>query len=149
MIQLQREVVIRRPLAEVFAFIADPAKDRLWNAPIVATEIAMAVPAGAGTVFHHTVEFMGRRFTTTGRVVDYVPDNRACVETTSGPLRSTGCRVVEETPGGTRLIVTLQGEALGIFKLGERMAARAAAQQLDAALIQLKALLEGGAAATG
>ena len=149
MIQLQREIVIQRPLVEVFAFIADPANDRLWNTLIVATEIASSGPVSVGTVFRHTVEFMGRRFTTTGRVIDYVPDGRACVETAGGPLRSTGCRVVEETPDGTRLIVTLQGEALGIFKLGESMAARAAAQQLEAALVHLKAMLERGAAASG
>ena len=143
MIRIEQSVVIQRPLEEVFAFVANPGNDPQWNAPIRATRLTSAGPVGVGTTFRHEVEFMGRRFATTVEITEYVPNQRACVKTVGGPLDSWGCRTVEPVAGGTWLIVSLEGEARGLLKLGEAVAARAARHQLEPDLARLKAMLEG------
>lgn len=146
MIRVEQSIVINRPLAEVFAFAADPANDSRWNEPIIATRLLTAGPVGAGAVFQHTVCFLGRRFETTVEVTAYEPNARACVRTIGGPLRSTGCRLFEAAgEGATRLTITVSGEAVGLFRLAAALAAPAVERQLAHAVARLKALLEQGA----
>jgi carbon monoxide dehydrogenase subunit G len=142
MIRLEQSIVIQRPLAEVFAFISNPGNDAQWNAPILRTRLLSEGPSRVGTTFQHDVELLGRRFETTVEITAYTPNERACVKTIGGPLNSTGCRIVEPVADGTRLIVTLEGEARGLLRLGEAVAARAARHQLETALAALKTLLE-------
>jgi uncharacterized membrane protein len=145
MIRIEQSIVIDRPLAEVFAFAADPANDPRWNEPIVATRLLTAGPVGVGTVFQHTARFLGRRFETTVEVTEYEPNARACVRTVDGPLRSTGCRVFAAAgAAATRLTITVNGAAVGLFRLGAAFAAPAVERQLAHDLARLKALLEDG-----
>jgi Polyketide cyclase / dehydrase and lipid transport len=141
-IRIEQSVVIDRPLAEVFAFAADPANDPAWNEPIVATRLLTAGPVGVGTIFQHSAQFLGQRFETTVELTEYELGMKACVKTVGGPLQSTGCRVFAAVGEATRLTVSLVGEASGLFRLGEGIAARAARRQLDGDLARLKALLE-------
>jgi hypothetical protein len=142
MVHVEAAIDIARPLAEVFAFAADPANDAAWNDPIVATQILTPGVSGVGLRFRHTARFLGKQFETTGEVIDYEPDVRACVRTVGGPLESTGCRHFTAIDGGTRLSVRLDGSARGVLRLGEAVASKAAQRQLEHDLAQLKALLE-------
>jgi hypothetical protein len=141
-IQIEQSIVIHQPVAAVFAFIADPRNDARWNAPIEATTLLTEGPPRVGTTFQHTVRFLGQRFQTRAEITALEPNQRACVRTTSGPLHSTGCRIVAPAEGGTRLTITLVGRVSGPFRLIEAMAAEAARRQLVTALADLKTLLE-------
>ncbi|MCC6629413.1 MAG: SRPBCC family protein [Chloroflexi bacterium] len=144
MVHVEAAIVIARPLAEVFAFAADPVNDAAWNDPIVATEILTPDVRGVGLRFRHTVRFLGQQFTTTGEVIDYEENARACVRATGGPLESTGCRLFTAVDGGAVLTVRLDGAARGVLRLGEAVAGKAAQRQLELDLARLKALLEAG-----
>ena len=142
MIRIERGIVLERPLAEVFAFAADPANDPRWNEPIIATRLLTPGPVGVGTVFQHTARFLGQQFETTVEVTDFAPNVRACVRTVGGPVRSTGCRLFEAVGAATRLTVSIVGEANSLVRLGEAVATVAIRRQLDRDLARLKALLE-------
>jgi len=142
MVHIEAGIVINRLLDDVFAFVADPANDVRWNEPIVSTELLTPGVIGVGCRFQHTVRFVGKQFETTGEVIDYVPNVRACVRAVGGPLDSTGCREFAAVDGGTRLTVRLDGVAKGILRFGEAIAAKAAQRQLEQDLARLKALLE-------
>jgi hypothetical protein len=142
MARVEHSIVIARPLPEVFAFAADPANDPAWNEPVVATRLMTEGAVGPGTVFRHTATFLGQRFETTVEVTDYIPNERACVKTVGGPLQSTGCRHFAAVAGGTRLTITVEGQASGLLRFGESLAARAVRRQLEGDMARLKALLE-------
>lgn len=144
MVHVEASIIIARPLAEVFAFAADPANDVAWNDPIVATEVLTPDARGVGLRFRHTVRFLGQQFTTTGEVVEFEENARACVRTAGGPLESTGCRLFTSVDGSTALTVRLDGTARGVLRLGEAVAGKAAQRQLELDLARLKALLEAG-----
>jgi uncharacterized membrane protein len=145
MIHIEHSIIINRPLDEVFAYVAEPANDAAWNEPIVSTELLTPGVVGVGCRFRHTVRFVGQQFATTGEVIDYEPNVRACVRAVGGPLDSTGCRLFEAVEGGTRLTVRLDGTARGVLRFGEAIAAKAAQRQLEQDLGRLKHLLEARA----
>src|SRR5262249_37336533 len=84
-------VQIDRPVAEVFAFVAEPANFPRWAGALVKeSSQTSAGPVGVGTTFRQVNMLMGRRFVSEMRVVTYDPPCRYEYVTTSGPIRFAG-----------------------------------------------------------
>ncbi|MEO8287873.1 MAG: SRPBCC family protein [Chloroflexota bacterium] len=67
-------VKINRPVAEVFAYVTDPASFPRWAGSLVKESRKISAgPVGVGTTFTQMDMLMGRRFTSKMRVVTYEP----------------------------------------------------------------------------
>jgi uncharacterized membrane protein len=142
-IRQEHNVVIDRPINEVFAFITDPNNDSLWQAWTLETEQISEGPLDVGSTLRSTAKMLGRRIEVTMEVTENDPPHRQCARTTSGPIPATGCYQLEPVDGGsTRFRQTFEGEVGGFFRLAEPLVGRAIGRQSEADMATLKDLLE-------
>jgi uncharacterized protein YndB with AHSA1/START domain len=60
MIEIRGEIVIARPIEEVFELLADARNEPLYNPRILKAEKVSAGPIGLGTRFEQTARSIGR-----------------------------------------------------------------------------------------
>ena len=114
--EAQHQVTIRRPVSEVFAFLADGLNGPKWRTGIL--DIAHVSGSGVAATYKQGVKGPGgRRIDADYRVTAYEPSSRLAFEAIAGPVRPTGEYVLEEVDGGTRLTFALQAELGGFKKL--------------------------------
>ena len=139
--EARHQVTIRRPIADVFAFIADGLNGPQWRPGI--TDITLVSGSGVGAAYKQGVKGPGgRRVDADYRVTAYEPNHRLAFEATAGPVRPTGEYLLDETPEGSRLTFSLAAELSGIKKLLMGGAVQKTMDSEVAATERLKELLE-------
>lgn len=141
MASITSSIVIARPVAEVFAFIADYANDARWRAG-VQMESTPPGPARVGTTTREVVRFMGNDTVTLAEVVTCVPDRRIEFRSTDGTYPVTGYRAVAPVDGGTEFTYALTIELSGLYKTMSAILVPIFRQQIGGDLRRLKQQLE-------
>jgi carbon monoxide dehydrogenase subunit G len=135
---------IRRPPADVFAYLTDVDNIREWQP---ATEDVLRDtegPVEVGTSYVQAMRMIGRRLETRIEVTAVDPPSLFAIRTTGGPVNFSVAHHLEPVDEGTRLRVEGEGEAGGALKLGGGLAVRAAGHELRKSFERLKSVLEGG-----
>jgi uncharacterized protein YndB with AHSA1/START domain len=138
-------VTINRPVADVFAFVADGEKCKLWRPGVVDIVRATgAMDGGVGTRYIQGVKGpMGRRISADYEITVFEPERRLEFQTIEGPARPHGRYDFEAADGGTRLTFALDAELTGLRKTvmagGVQKTMDAEVRTLD----NLKRVLEG------
>jgi uncharacterized membrane protein len=141
----KHEVTISRPVAEVFAFVADGLNAPRWRPGVV--DIALVSGAGLGAVYKQGVKGPGgRRIDADYRITAYEPNRRLAFEAIAGPVRPTGQFDFDDADGATRLRFALQADLSGIKKLLMGGAVQKTMDAEVAATERLKQVLEGSPA---
>lgn len=104
MIVVSHSLVIRRPPADVFAFVADPSRLPRWQATVNVEQLTPG-PVGPGTRFREEQAALGRRRTQITEVVAHEPGRRFEIRVVDGPPVD-GRWDFEAADGGTRLTFT-------------------------------------------
>jgi Polyketide cyclase / dehydrase and lipid transport len=134
MASFENMVTIRRPVADVFAFLADFENVPGWNYAIVETRKVTPGPVGVGTTYRQ-VRSVPRRSEEDFEVTVFEPASRLEVQGELGPFRARLSYALEPVAGGTRLTnaVTLQGSGLlsAVTPLASSRVKRAVAANLD------------------
>lgn len=117
----QHSVTINRPVADVFAYVADGEKCTEWRSGVL--DIRRATGDGSvGTTYAQGVKGpMGRRIAADYMITAYEPNSRLEFQTIAGPARPHGRYDFAEADGGTRLTFALDaklGGISGIFMSG-------------------------------
>jgi uncharacterized protein YndB with AHSA1/START domain len=142
MISVEDNVVIRRPLDEVFAFVADAENDPKWRDDHLETVRTSDGPIGPGTTYREVIKFMGR-MEARAQIVEYEPRRRVALRLTSGPLRPTLTYSFEPADGGTRLTYRVDLRTSGLFRLMEPLMPGTIRKQWRGNFGNLKRILEG------
>jgi uncharacterized protein YndB with AHSA1/START domain len=109
-------VIIRRPVDDVFAFVADGEKCPQWRSGVL--DIQRVSGEGVGTRYAQGVKGpMGRRIAADYTITVFEPDRRIEFQTVTGPARPHGRYDFEAADGGTRLTFSLDAELTGLRKL--------------------------------
>jgi uncharacterized membrane protein len=140
---VEHEIVIERPLEEVFAYVADPANVPEWQAGVVSTTKERDEPMRAGVRWREVRTFLGRRIEGTLEATEYDPDRLFALKTVSGSVAIEVRHLFERFDGGTRIRVLAAGQPGRFGRLGARFVGRAADRQLRADFARLKEVLEG------
>ncbi len=107
---------VRRPLAAVFAFVADGENAGKWRPGVL--DASRVSGEGLGAVYRQGVKGPGgRRIAADYEVTAYEPGARLTFKTIAGPIRPTGEFRFEEAGDGTRVTLSLDAELSGIKKL--------------------------------
>ncbi|HXG35823.1 MAG TPA: SRPBCC family protein [Dehalococcoidia bacterium] len=136
------EIIINRPLAEVAAFVMDPANDLSWIGGVKEVQILTSLPLQAGTRVRRVAAFLGRRIEYVNEVVSYDPPRRLEMRSVQGPFPMTVVYELKEAESGTRLHIRAAGDATGFFKLAGPLLSNAVRRSVNRDLRTLKERLE-------
>ena len=141
--QAQHSLTISRPVAYVFAYVADGEKCTEWRSGVL--DIRRATGDGSvGTTYQQGVKGpMGRRIAADYMVTAYEPNRRLEFQTVTGPARPHGRYNFEEADGGTRLTFALDAKVGGLAGLFMNGMVQRTMDSEVMAIERLKAILEG------
>jgi hypothetical protein len=134
--------VIGRPVEEVFAVVQDVAKTPLWNPGLLEVRQTSEGPLGVGATMIYADTFLGRRYESPVACTGFAENKQFATATTGGPFYLEVDQMVEPTDAGTKLTIHCRGESRGFFKLAEPLVVRLTKRQVEAAVDNLKALME-------
>ena len=143
MINVEASIVIQKPVAEVFAYSNDPAKNKAWQEGLVESKITTPGPIGVGTQITDVRKFLGRDMDSKLEVTAYEPNKRISLKTVSGPIKFEITQLYEPAEGGIKLTMIGEGEPGGLFKLAEGAVKKQFESQLQGDLGRLKKVMEG------
>jgi len=137
----QHSVLIRRPVGEVFAFVADGENAMRWRPGVL--DVSRQSGEGLGAVYRQGVKGPGgRRIAADYEVTAFEPDRRIAFHAIAGPVRPSGEYRFAGDPGGTTVSLALDATLTGWKRL---LMGRAVQSTMDAEvrnLETLKSLLE-------
>jgi uncharacterized membrane protein len=143
MARATNSVVVDRPAALVFAFLADGLNNPQWRDGVVSIDLVSGQAGEVGTAYRQVLKGPGgRNIDGDYRLTAVVPDDELSFVVTTGPARPTGVyRFKAMADGGTEVTFTLEYQAKGLKKLMEPMIQKAMQAEVGA-LQNLKRVLE-------
>jgi uncharacterized protein YndB with AHSA1/START domain len=138
----QNTVLIRRPVEDVFAFLANLENIPKWNYAIVETRKLSEGPVGVGTTYHQ-VRSIPRPSEESLEVTAYSPPRRLEVRGQLGPFPSHLTYILDPTVEGTRVTNVVELTLRGPGRLLEPVAVPRVHEAVATNLTKLKEILEG------
>ena len=148
MLRVQVEVAIKRPVDDVYQYLADPANWVNWLEGFVQSRQEGAMPLKVGSKLHQAVRFLGRRFDIDSEVTELVHDATIGVRVVSGPFPMAWRHLVATSGGGTRMTTVLEAEPGSYFKVAGPLLKPMLQRHLGDDHKRLKTLLENPDKAT-
>jgi uncharacterized protein YndB with AHSA1/START domain len=137
------ETDIQRPVAEVFAYLMDPAKLATWQTNTVSAVAEDGAPVHVGTRLREVHRGPGgRQLSSLVEVSELVPDRLFALRTIEGPLPVDARISVEPGEGGTRLRFNVRGEPTGPLRFLQPVIRMALKRQFREHCATLKRVLE-------
>ena len=138
---VEGEIVIRRPVEEVFDFVADERNEPRYNPRMVRAEKVTPGAIGVGTRF--AAQMKGRRpIDMTIEFTDFERPHRLASHTRLRAMEIRGALTFDPVPQGTRMRWAWELEPHGVLLLLGPVVARMGARQERAVWTGLKRLLE-------
>jgi len=138
------EVVITRPLDEVFAFVSDARNRPSWDDSVDSEELTSPEPIRVGTTVRTRMRSMGRDYEIDWEIVEHEPPTRQRIESTSGPFSTTLVYELAQDGDGTSVRFSVTGRPTGFLRLIQPLIARTTQRNLDEGFARLKGVLEAG-----
>jgi len=142
MIKIQHSMTIRRPVADVFAFLSDVANEPKWQEGVVSASVTSPGPLGVGSEAAETRKFLGRDMISKYKITAYEPNKALAFKVTEGPVPFEVSETFEADGDDTKVSFTLQGEPGGFFKLAEGMVRKQLETQITGDFERARKLLE-------
>jgi uncharacterized membrane protein len=141
--KVSSEVIIDRPVAEVFNFIKDMNNHATWQTGVLESRITSEGEVDVGSTYKYVTQMMGRKISTTGEIITCDPNERFMYRSTSGPFQIVGGYTFEITGGSTKVTQKIVADIEGFFKLAEPIVVRSVKRNIQNNLMTLKDTLEG------
>jgi hypothetical protein len=142
MITFEEDVVILRPVKDIFEFIADGEKADQWNTAVTQVEKISDGPIGPGTRYHMVRKLPWGKVENEIEITDYIPVNTLTVRTISGPTPFVYKYSLDPTDGGTRLTMEGEGDTSDLTHVPGFVMKVAVKRGIRANLEKLKGILE-------
>jgi len=138
-------LVINRPIEEVFAFISNPENQPRWRAATLEIRRVSSEPLNVGSIVRGRFTFLGRPFDGNLEIIAWEPDRSYATRMVEGPFPLEAHYTLEPAEGGTHLTLLIEGQPGGFFKLAEPLVVSLAKRSYEADLNNLKEMLEAQA----
>lgn len=148
MAKFEINLVINRPIEEVFAFISNPENLPRWRTGTLDIKRNSSGPFGMGSVVSGRFTFLGRPFDGDLEIIAYEPHEKYGTKMVGGPFPLEARYALEPTANGTQLTMVVEGTPGGFFKLAEPLVVSLAKRSYEADLNNLKEMLEAQAVQT-
>ena len=144
MTRIVGDIVIKRPLEEVFDFVADERNEPRYNRRMLRAEKTSPGPIGLGTQFRAEFASVGRPVALT-ELTAYERPRRLSSETRMTTIYVRGTLFFADVPGGTHMRWKWELEPRGLLKLASPAIAFVGRRQERATWESLKRFLEAQA----
>ncbi len=144
MARVNGEIVICRPVEEVFDFVADERNEPRYNPRMVHAELISEGPIGLGARFRTELETMRRTMPMLVEYSGYERPWRLASVTRSSMMETEGALTFESVPSGTRMRWSWDVRPQGVFKLMGPLVGLIGRRQEQRIWGNLKRLLEAG-----
>ena len=145
MAKFEINLVIDRPIEEVFAFISNAENLPRWRATALEVKRAASGPIAVGSIFRARFTFLGRPFDGNLEIISYEPHRKYATRMVEGPFPLEAHYALEPIESGTRLLFVVEGAPGGFFKLAEPLVVSLAKRSYEADLHNMKEMLEAQA----
>ena len=142
MISININMLIARPIWEVFDYITNPENNAQWQYGLFESVQISDGEMWIGTVFSSFGHFMGRRIQSDFEVTEFEANKSYGFETISGPIQLQTSYGFETLDHGTNVMISSLINPGGFFKLLDPIVARVAKKQFLENLTTLKEILE-------
>jgi carbon monoxide dehydrogenase subunit G len=142
-IDVTAEVHVRRPRAEVAAYMTDPANDAEWIGGLREAHLVGEPPLAAGSRVERLASFMGRRVEYVLEVTTLDPERELDMRSVKAPFPMRVTYSFEERDGGTVVRNRVRGGG-GLFSLGSPLFAPMVKRNVQKDLERLRERLERG-----
>ncbi len=149
MAQIEGEIMIARPAAEVFDFVADERNEPRFNRQMSSAELLTPEPIGSGSRFHAAMRMMRRTVDMTVEFTQFERPrllgltSRSVIRGGRGrAMLTSGTLTFEPVPRGTRMRWAWQVETPGRMKILAPLIVRMGRRQEQRIWGSLKRLLE-------
>jgi Polyketide cyclase / dehydrase and lipid transport len=142
MARIDGEIVINRPVEEVFDFVADERNEPRYNPGMVRAEMLTPEPVGLGSRFRAEMRTRPRPVVMTTEFTGYDRPRRLASTTRLATMDIQGALTFDPVPGGTRMRWSWDVAPHGLLKLLSPLVVRVGARQERAIWIGLKRMLE-------
>lgn len=139
---VEGEIVIARPVEEVFDFVADQRNEPRYNARMLRAEKLTDGPLGAGTRFRAEIEGRRRPVEMTIECTEYERPRRLASTTHLSAMEIRGGLAFEPVLEGTRMRWRWNLRPRGLLKLLGPLVVRMGRRQEQEVWTSLKRLLE-------
>lgn len=143
MVLIEGEIVIERPVEEVFDFVADERNEPRYNPHMRRAEQISDGPIGVGTRFRAEIASMGRTLEMAIEFTGYERPRRLASSTHMSSMDTRGALTFDPVPEGTRMRWSWDVEPRGMFRAMGPLVARMGRRQEQRIWAGLKHLLEG------
>jgi Polyketide cyclase / dehydrase and lipid transport len=140
-VDVRPTVLVRRPRADVAAFMFDPANDMRWTGGILASRPAQAGPLVTGATVERTAKFLGRTFTYGYVVTEHDPDRMVTLRV-DRPFPMTVRYELADDPQGTLVAIHATGTPGRFFGWATPLMARQVRTSIAGDLARLRTCLE-------
>ena len=144
--KIEHTVVINRPIAEVFAFIAKADNMPRWAKYITDAAQTSEGPVDVGTTCYVVSKMMGMQVKQDFTVTECIPDHVYAARSTSGLVPMESRYVLEEASGATEVRVSTTTDLSGVMKMAGPLLTRKLRKQMREDHENLKQYLETGKA---
>jgi len=137
------EILINRPVEQVFDYIADQRNEPLYNARMLRSEKITDGPIGVGTRFRATARSGRRVVEMLIEITEYERARRFGSRTTMSSVEVNGGLTFEPVDGATRMRWSWEVSPRGPLRMFGPLVARLGGRQEQTVWTGLKAQLEG------
>jgi hypothetical protein len=115
--RVQGEIVIEKPIEDVFDYVADERNEPSYNRHMSRADKVSPGPIGVGTTFHSVMTRAGRRADMTVTFTEFDRPRHIAERTALANMDITGELLFDTVPEGTRMRWSWDLEPHGVYRL--------------------------------
>ncbi len=141
-VDVETEIRIRRPPADVATFAGNPDNATAWYANIRSVEWKTPPPLRIGSRVAFVAHFLGRKLVYTYEIVELVEGRRLVMRTAQGPFPMETTYLWELAEDGTRMTLRNRGNPSGVVRFAAPLVRRLMRRENQKDLARLKEVME-------
>jgi uncharacterized membrane protein len=144
MLKVETNIVIHRPVEDVFAVLSNAENNPKWSSAFLEVNKTSEGPVGVGTTWRGVGKFLGKQIEVELEETVYEP-NQKSAQNSNLPFPVNQQMTFESVDGGTRVKVRFEADPGGFFKLAEPLLASMVKRNIEGELANLKDLMDAHA----